>query len=143
VTGKRKESPSPGSRTSPSPFHDLSLSRHCLPGGALSPNRLQLARLDMAKDPPPKPPQHPAYGCQLAGSGPMVWSRLLPLYGLALASKGSPRANRPPEQLPHLSLRRLDGDQDHGRLRSKTRLVLPSSRPRRLGHLEPQGFHHR
>lgn len=97
----------------------------------------------MAEDPSVQPPQYRAYGRQLAGSGPLVWSWLLSLHGLALANKASPWANRPPEQLPHISLRRLDGDQDHGRLCSTTCLALPSPRPRPLGQLESQGFHNR
>ena len=95
----------------------------------------------MAKNPPPQPPQHPAHSRQLADLRSMVWPRLLPLHGLALASEGSPRPNRSTQQLPYLSPLRLDGHRHHRCYRRTTRRVLPRLRPRYIGRPEPQGLH--
>ena len=94
----------------------------------------------MAKNPPPQPPQHPAHSRQLAYLRSMVWPRLLPLYGLALASEGCPRPNRSTQQLPYLSPLRLDGHRHHRRHRRTTRRVLPHPRPHYISWHEPQGL---
>mgnify|MGYP003723760771 CR=1 FL=1 len=97
----------------------------------------------MAKNPPPQPPQHPAHSRQLADLRSMVWPRLLPLHGLALASEESARPNPPTQQLPYLSPRRLDGDRHHRRHCRTTCLVLPRPRPRHIGRPEPQRLYHK